>query len=89
MAEFATEPPDLNFEITIKLTESEARALYAITTYGDDAFLKQFYAHLGQHYLKPHEAGLRSLFASIKKFLKWQLKTVDSIRDFSETIKRA
>jgi hypothetical protein len=52
----------LNTRITIELTEDEFCALNAIAGYGADHFLKVFYEKMGSHYLRPHEAGLRSLF---------------------------
>lgn len=39
----------------------EVRALDALVGYGDDAFVKVFYEHLGKHYMQPHEAGLKSV----------------------------
>lgn len=56
----------LTATITVALTESEAEALNAIVSYGDTEFLKVFYEHMGRAYLEPHEAGLRSLFHSIR-----------------------
>jgi hypothetical protein len=58
--------PRVEVSATIKLTEPELRALDALAGYGDDAFLSIFYKHMGEAYLKPHEAGLRSLFAVIR-----------------------
>jgi hypothetical protein len=71
-----------NFEvnITLKLTEVEARALRELTVYGTDAFLKVFYQHLGKSTLGPHEKGLISLFETIKKELPKHLYKVDSVR---------
>ncbi len=57
--------PTISVDITIRLTESEARALDALAGYGIDAFLKVFYT-LGRHYMEPHEDGLRSLFEAIR-----------------------
>ena len=56
----------LTATITVALTESEAEALNAIVSYGDTEFLKVFYEYMGRAYLEPHEAGLRSLFHSIR-----------------------
>lgn len=58
--------PTISARITIELSEDEAYALDAIVGYGADSFLKVFYEHMGEHYLKPHEAGLRSLFESVR-----------------------
>lgn len=52
--------------VVFSVSESEARALDALVGYGDDAFVKAFYENLGKAYMQQHEAGLRSLFASIR-----------------------
>lgn len=68
--------PIISGTVTIELTEAEAGALDALVGYGAKSFLKAFYEHLGEAYLKPYEAGLLSLFdsvrcgdASVKSFL--------------------
>ncbi len=50
---------------TIELNENEVRALDALAGYGVDNFIALFYKHMGEHYLKPHEAGLRSFLESV------------------------
>jgi hypothetical protein len=70
----------LAVEITLRLTESEARALKEMVGYGVDAFLKSFYTKLGTHYLKPHESGVRSLFETIKRELPPHLNKADRAR---------
>jgi hypothetical protein len=72
--------PKMTFELHLTLTEEEARALNAITTYGSGEFLKVFYNELGKTYLKPHENGLRSLFANIKDTLPKDLDKIDKTR---------
>jgi len=52
--------------ITLAMSKAEASALYEIAGYGADSFLKVFYKELGEVYLKPHEAGLRSLFHALR-----------------------
>jgi hypothetical protein len=73
-----------NASVTISLTftvsETEARALDALVGYGTDDFLKVFYEHLGTHYMKPHEAGLRSLFESIRDSVPSYLSRADRAR---------
>ncbi len=71
----------LQVTLDLNLTEAEARALGAITTYGADAFVKCFYEHLGADNLKPHEAGLRSLFETIKQELPPHLIKIDKARE--------
>jgi hypothetical protein len=70
----------ITYTCTLVLSESEMRALDALAGYGDDAFLKAFYKDLGTHYLKPHEAGLRSLFAAIRHDGHLQLADIDLSR---------
>ena len=74
--------------IILSLSEEEARALKTITTYGSSEFLKWFYAHLGKHYLKEHEKGLISLFATIKSELPNHLRKIDEARKLFETIEK-
>lgn len=65
---------------TISLDESQLRALDALAGYGTDEFLKVFYKEMGESYLKPHEKGLRSLFATIRKDVPPALSDVDTAR---------
>lgn len=64
-----TEKPTVQVEITLKLSEEEARALHALTEYGEKNFFDFFYKFMGEAALKPYEAGLRSLFAGVKEYL--------------------
>ena len=66
--------------LILSISEAEARALVAMTGYNADNFLKFFYEMLGTHYLKPHEAGLRSLFETIRAELPAHLKRADNAR---------
>lgn len=68
----------VDFTVNMNMNESEARALEAITGYEVDDFLKFFYAHLGKHYLEPHEDGLRELFTTIRDEIPKHLKRVDA-----------
>jgi hypothetical protein len=52
--------------VELVLNEDELCALDALFGYDLDAFLKTFYAMMGRHYLEPHEAGLRSLAATLR-----------------------
>ena len=58
----------LSAEAVIVLDEEEMAALEALASYGDEAFLRVFYANLGESYLKPHEAGLKRFLASCRSF---------------------
>lgn len=72
--------PFVEVSATIKLTETELRALEALAGYGDDAFLNVFFEHMGQHYLRPHTAGIKSLFAVIRSDLNPILHRLDSAK---------
>ena len=70
----------LEANFTITLSEVEARALVEMTTYGHEPFLKGFYTKLGKSYLQPYEAGIISLFSTIKKELPPHLSRVDDAK---------
>lgn len=71
----------MEFVISVEVTEEEARALEAIVGYGTKAFLECFYKHMGEHYLKPHEEGVYSLFDTISREIKPHLTKMDDCRD--------
>lgn len=77
----------LDINITFSINESEARALEALSGYGDDAFIKQFYDYLGENYLKPHEQGLREFLKTIRTVLTPELGRIDEARKFLATPK--
>lgn len=70
----------LSMEIVLKLNETEARALKALTEYGSDAFIQTFYTKLGKSGMQNHESGLKSLFETIKTELPEHLKKIDKAR---------
>ena len=59
--------PKVEASATMLFGEEELAALDALVGYGVDPFLKVFYEKMGKAYLEPHEAGLRTLFASIRE----------------------
>jgi len=71
----------MEFQVTLKLNEKEARALQAIAGYGSVEFLKCFYEHLGKHYLQPNESGVQSLFGTIQNELPKHLSKFDKCRE--------
>lgn len=75
-----TQVPYVEVGATIKLTEAEMRALEALAGYGDDAFLQVFYKLLGETYMRPHAAGLKSLFAVIRADLRPILHRADGAK---------
>lgn len=70
--------PKVELEMYLKLNAAEAEALHALTVYGITGFLEVFYDRMGKTYLKPHEAGLRSLFQTIGKELPPIIKRHDA-----------
>lgn len=72
--------PHVEVSATIKLNEVELRALEALVGYGDAPFLKVFYENMGKHYLQPHEAGIKSLFAVIREDLAPILARADAAK---------
>lgn len=71
--------PTVGMQIKVTLTENEARALDALAGYGDEAFLEHFYK-MGTHYLKPHEDGIKTLFAGIREILPQHLHAAEEAR---------
>lgn len=80
-----TNKTQINFSSVLVLNETEIRALDALIGYGIDPFLKTFYEHMGQHYLKPHEAGLRSLFEAIQKQVRPEMYQINQVRQYLAT----
>jgi hypothetical protein len=70
----------LDVSATLILDERECAALDALAGYGDEAFLKVFYAHLGRSYLSPYEVGLRSLFKKVRQVAPPALRTIRDAR---------
>lgn len=85
MAKFQGPGPVVVLSATIALSEIELRALEALAGYGVDHFLEVFYVKMGRHYLEPHEAGVRSLFASVLTDGRSVLAKVDRARDAANT----
>lgn len=84
--------PQVNATITLHLSEAEAGALDALAGYGTDQFLEVFYAKLGKSYLEPYEAGLRSLFDSVRSGdagVSYFLKRAKDARDVMDGTKKA
>lgn len=77
----------LEFNITLKLSLSEARALNEMVKYGSKTFLEGYYKHLGKSYLQPFESGVTSLFETVKSELPYKLHNVDKIINAVNEIK--
>lgn len=72
---------EVNITATLTLTEGQLRALDALAGYGDDAFLRVFYANLGEHCMKPFEQDLRNLFDMIRDEVPCALAGVKESRE--------
>lgn len=72
----------MEFRLRLDLSETEARALDALTGYegGATEFIKRFYDKCGQHYMKPHEKGLISLWKTIREELPKHFYRFDEAR---------
>ncbi|WMD23339.1 hypothetical protein RAS12_13500 [Achromobacter seleniivolatilans] len=75
-----TQQPRVETRATIELSEVEMRALKALVDYGPDAFLRNFYKVMGECYLRPHEAGIRTLFATVEREIPIVLRRADAAR---------
>lgn len=64
----------------LELDEIEVRALDGIFGYDVEKFLEVFYRTMGAAYVKPFEAGVRSLHATIRRELAGPLAAVTEAR---------
>lgn len=71
----------VNVTVPFTLTEAEAAALDALAGYGTDAFLRVFCRQMGEAYLRPHEAGLRSLFEGVRTHIPRILERAEKARE--------
>lgn len=67
MSKIALKTATVSVEATLVLSEAEMAALSTIFTFGVDNFLEVFYKDLGETYMKPNEAGLRQLAATVAR----------------------
>lgn len=81
--------PNVEVSATMQFNEAELRALDALVGYGADPFLAVFYENLGKAYMQPHEAGLRSLFESVREAVPGILRRTDDARAVFVGQKRA
>jgi hypothetical protein len=70
----------VEFTVTLVLTDKEAKALIAIVGYGADEFLKGFYEKLGKSYLQPYEVDVKNLFHTIKEALPSEISKIDKAK---------
>lgn len=72
---------EMDLTITLRITESEARALDALAGYGDNAFVKAFYEKLGEAYMRKHENGLRLFLTTVRSLMPGVLGRADRARN--------
>jgi len=72
--------PTVSLHIVLQLDEKEAGALAAMAAYSTEDFLDVFYTRIGESALKPYEAGLRSLFESVRQIIPEQLGKAKTAR---------
>lgn len=90
MAKIRNTSISVELKVTLELTEQEARALDGIFGYDVEAFLKVFYQRMGKAYVQPHEAGVRSLHATMRSILGKPLQMIsDARRGATEALKSA
>lgn len=70
----------LYFTTTLELNEAEVRALDGIFGYNVDAFLRVFYERMGESYVRPYEAGVRSLHERLRGVLAGPIAEMDEVR---------
>lgn len=75
-----TQKPKVEVLTQFIITEEELRALDALSGYGDDAFIKHFYDHLGKAYMAKHEVGLRTFLKSIRELAPSIIARTDAAR---------
>jgi hypothetical protein len=71
---------NISYEVNLTLSEIEARAFFAIVSYGFEEFLNVFYKHLGKGTLKDNEKGAKLLFESVRTAISEQICSIDKAR---------
>lgn len=71
---------EMKFEVHLRLSENEARALDAVVGYGFKSFIKVFYEHLGKAYMGPYEKDCESLFERLRHELSKHFYKFDAAR---------
>ena len=70
----------LTMTAVLELDEHQLGALDALAGYGHKGFLEVFYKHMGEAYMRPHEAGLISLFDRIRDTVPSALSQIGDAR---------
>lgn len=73
--------PVVTVNVAFEIDEGEARALYALSAYGDDAFIRAFYERLGKTLMQDHEQDLRRFLNTIRDVVGPAITQVDKARE--------
>ena len=80
----------MKLNLAIELSEEEVRALYEITRYDVESFLKVFYEKMGKAYLEKYQTGVRTFFNSFTREAGPWLTKADEAREvFNKESKNA
>lgn len=71
---------NIDLKLAFVITETEARALSAMVGYGYDGFIETFKKHMGEHYMRGHEGGLKLFFESVRGIVDGELHKLDKAR---------
>lgn len=69
----------IDIKFNLQLSLAEARALKQIVGWDCKTFLDAIYSTLGKSYVQPHEAGMESLFKTLKETLPHELHDADKL----------
>lgn len=67
--------------VNVEFDEAEARALLAITKYGEDRFKQMVCDSLGEQNFAPHAAAIDGLFRTLRNGLQKHVNAVDKARE--------
>lgn len=75
------------FKVIFVMNEQEAAALHDIVAYGYKSFMEVFKEKLGEHYIKKHEVGCKSLFEAVYSEMPKHLARFEEARKIFDTSK--
>lgn len=78
----------IELEVTIRLTEMEARCLLKMSQYGSEPYIKWFKENLSENELKGIEPGIKSLFNKLRSELPPHLNQVGKARELLSEINK-
>lgn len=71
----------VKFELTVTLSEAEARALVALASYGIDSVIQVVQDNISQYYIRDHGRGFTELLTSARESVPPFLRRVDAARE--------